>query len=92
MGIWVATETKVRWSRDSDSPILEADRKAPRKQRHRAHRIWQRIHEQNPDCQCPQVNAEQLREARRRSPGRGNSRNGASGKTVLGAFGVLVST
>jgi hypothetical protein len=25
--------------------ILEADRKAPRKQRHTAHRIWQRMHE-----------------------------------------------
>ncbi len=31
--------------------ILEGDRKAPRKQRHTAHRIWGRIREELPDCQ-----------------------------------------
>jgi transposase len=31
--------------------ILEADRKAPRKQRHTAHRIWERIRQELPDCQ-----------------------------------------
>ena len=31
--------------------ILESDRKAPRKQRHTAHRIWERIQERFPDCQ-----------------------------------------
>ncbi len=30
--------------------ILEADRKAPRKQRHTAHRIWSRIQSELPDC------------------------------------------
>lgn len=30
--------------------ILEADRKAPHKQRHTAHRIWQRIREEVPGC------------------------------------------
>lgn len=30
--------------------ILEADRRAPRKQRHTAHRIYQRIREELPDC------------------------------------------
>ena len=30
--------------------ILEADQRAPRKQRHTAHRIYQRIHEESPDC------------------------------------------
>ena len=30
--------------------ILEADRKAPRKQRHTAYRIWQRIQQELPDC------------------------------------------
>jgi transposase len=30
--------------------ILEGDRKAPRKQRHTAHRIWERIRQQLPDC------------------------------------------
>ena len=30
--------------------VLEADRKAPRKQRHTAHRIWERIRHELPDC------------------------------------------
>lgn len=30
--------------------ILEADRKAPRKQRHTAHRIWERIRAEKPGC------------------------------------------
>jgi hypothetical protein len=30
--------------------VLKADRKAPRKQRHTAHRIWQRIQHKLPDC------------------------------------------
>ena len=30
--------------------ILEADRKAPRKQRHTAHRIWERIQSELPEC------------------------------------------
>jgi len=31
--------------------ILEADKKAPRKQRHTAHRIWRRACEELPDCE-----------------------------------------
>ena len=31
--------------------VLEADRKAPRKQRHTAHRIWERIRAEMPECQ-----------------------------------------
>ena len=30
--------------------ILEADKKAPRKQRHTAHRIWERIRRELPEC------------------------------------------
>src|SRR6202012_877956 len=30
--------------------ILEIDKKAPRKQRHTAHRIWERIQRELPDC------------------------------------------
>jgi transposase len=30
--------------------VLEADRRAPRKQRHTAHRIWERIQRELPDC------------------------------------------
>jgi hypothetical protein len=31
--------------------ILGADRKAPRKQRHTAHRVWERIQMELPECQ-----------------------------------------
>jgi transposase len=31
--------------------ILEADRKAPRKQRHTAHRIWERVRQEVPGCE-----------------------------------------
>jgi hypothetical protein len=31
--------------------ILESDKKAPRKQRHTAHRIWERIQREMPQCQ-----------------------------------------
>ena len=31
--------------------VLEADRKAPRKQRHTAHRIWERMRVEFPECQ-----------------------------------------
>ena len=37
-----------RWL--SWTQILEADKKAPRKQRHTAHRIWERIQREMPDC------------------------------------------
>lgn len=30
--------------------ILQEDRKAPRKQRHTAHRIWQRVRAERPEC------------------------------------------
>ena len=30
--------------------VLEADRKAPRKQRHTAKRIWERLQDELPDC------------------------------------------
>jgi hypothetical protein len=30
--------------------VLKADRKAPRKQRHTAHRIWERTQHELPDC------------------------------------------
>ena len=34
--------------------ILESDRKAARKQRHTAHRIWQRILAERPECRVAQ--------------------------------------
>jgi transposase len=44
---------RPRWKLDAAvafvDGILEADRKAPRKQRHTAHRIWERIRTEKPD-------------------------------------------
>jgi len=42
---------KVETAADFVDAILEADRKAPRKQRHTAHRIWERIQHELPACQ-----------------------------------------
>jgi len=43
-----------RWIMQAAAPfvdaVLEADRKAPRKQRHTAHRIWERIQRELPEC------------------------------------------
>jgi transposase len=36
--------------RDFIDGVLKADREAPRKQRHTAHRIWQRIRREKPEC------------------------------------------
>jgi len=41
---------KMQAAVDFVDAILEADRKAPRKQRHTAHRIWARIGQELPDC------------------------------------------
>jgi transposase len=41
---------KMQEAVDFVDAILEADRKAPRKQRHTAHRIWERIVQERPDC------------------------------------------
>jgi len=42
---------KMEAAADFVDAILEADRKAPRKQRHTAHRMWERIGQELPDCQ-----------------------------------------
>jgi hypothetical protein len=49
--------------------ILEADRKAPRKQRHTARRIWQRIREEVDGCQVCQRTVRQYVHDRRRALG-----------------------
>jgi transposase len=41
---------KMQTAVDFVDAVLEADRKAPRKQRHTAHRIWERIRLELPDC------------------------------------------
>jgi len=42
-------QPKLSPLKDAIDQILEADRSAPRKQRHTAHRIWTRLHQQYPD-------------------------------------------
>lgn len=49
--------------------ILEADRKAPRKQRHTARRVWQRIQEELPDCKICQRTVRQYVHDRKRALG-----------------------
>jgi hypothetical protein len=41
---------KLKAAVDFVDAVLEADRKAPRKQRHTAHRSWERIQHELPDC------------------------------------------
>jgi transposase len=45
---------RPQWKMDAAAAfvdeILEADKKAPRKQRHTAHRIWERIRLEKPEC------------------------------------------
>jgi transposase len=46
--------------------VLEADRKAPRKQRHTARRIWERIQAELPDCQiCSRTVRQYVHERKR---------------------------
>jgi transposase len=49
--------------------ILEADRKAPRKQRHTAHRIWKRIGEEVPGCTAAERTVRQYVEQRKQELG-----------------------
>src|SRR5271167_5090030 len=46
--------------------VLEADRRTPRKQRHTAHRIWQRILAERPEHQVAEVTVRQY--VRERKP------------------------
>ncbi len=49
--------------------ILQADRKQPRKQRHTAHRIWERIHEEVPGCEVAERTVRQYVRERKRELG-----------------------
>ena len=51
--------------------ILEADRRAPRKQRHTTRRIWVRIHAKVPECTAAERKVRQYMEHRRRALGFG---------------------
>ena len=52
--------------------ILEADRRAPRKQRHTAHRIWQRIVTERPEHKVAEVTVRQYVSARKAELGWGS--------------------
>ena len=54
--------------------ILEADRRAPRKQRHTAHRIWQRIVTERPEHSVAEVTVRQRAPAKTRA-GMGGARD-----------------
>ena len=49
--------------------ILETDRKAPRKQRHTAHRIWKRIRRERPECEIGESTVRRYVRARRQEMG-----------------------
>ena len=49
--------------------VLEADRSAPRKQRHTAHRIWQRIAKELPERKVAEVTIRQYVRERKRELG-----------------------
>jgi hypothetical protein len=49
--------------------ILEADRKAPRKQRHTAHRIWMRLRREKPEAEVAESTVRQYVHARKAAMG-----------------------
>lgn len=49
--------------------VLEADRKAPRKQRHTAHRIWERMQHELPGCQIAERTVRQYVQERKTALG-----------------------
>lgn len=49
--------------------ILEGDRHAPRKQRHTAHRIWQRIRQERPDCKVAEATVRRFVQERKEALG-----------------------
>ncbi len=49
--------------------MLEADRKAPRKQRHTAHRIWVRLQEEMPEIQVAECTVRRYVHERKRQMG-----------------------
>jgi len=53
--------------------ILEADRRAPRKQRHTAHRIWQRIVAERPKHKVAEVTVRQYVRERKAALGWGDA-------------------
>jgi hypothetical protein len=60
---------KMQAAADFVDAILEADRKAPRKQRHTAHRIWERMVQELPDCKIGERTVRQYVQQRKMTLG-----------------------
>ena len=52
-------QPKVGPLKDAIERMLEADRQAPRKQRHTAHRIWARLREEHPEFEIAESTVRQ---------------------------------
>src|SRR5947209_17208318 len=59
-------QPKIGPLKDAIERMLEADRQAPRKQRHTAHRIWTRLREEHPELPIAEVTVRQY--VRKRKP------------------------
>ena len=68
--------------------ILETDKKAPRKQRHTAHRIWERMRAEMPECSDLRTDGSAVRPGAQDRPGPGGSRSVRSAELRLGRGGA----
>ncbi len=64
--------------------ILELDRKAPRKQRHTAHRIWERMRAEMQECSVCERTVRQVRPGAQASAGPGGQRSVCAAELRLG--------
>ena len=71
-------QPKIGPLKEAIERMLEADRQAPRKQRHTAHRVWTRLREKYPELPIAEVTVRQYVRKRKRELGL------ASGETLPG--------
>ena len=62
-------QPKIGPLKDAIERILEADRQAPRKQRHTAHRIWMRLRDEHPEFPVAEVTVRQYIRKRKQELG-----------------------
>ncbi len=62
-------QPKIGPLKDAIERMLEADRQAPRKQRHTAHRIWMRLCNEHPDFPVAEVTVRQYVQKRKQELG-----------------------
>src|ERR1700679_897368 len=63
--------SKIDAVRDVIDGILEADRQAPRKQRHTAHRIWPRLQEEHPETSLAEATVRRYVQRWKQASGKG---------------------